>query len=293
MSDLTITVNYAEYVENYHGNLLLQSKYRVEDLVPELSPNASHDITTPYDDYEGVDANVALFGTGYMVDSFPSLYDMFGKFMAGYDIEVPWGRIFGRIVSSEEADRATAEEMEQADDDMVKGELMNYQVGMREINAVPTSSFVVGKSIFERNRLILMAKIGLEKKADLLWTVGGEFASSLNWAKKIITGYAEIMQDYYLGKVDLDGAHYDSLEKKALWPFYVFDFNRANIGAMQKAKAYKYMPERERSDVSKALLVLSYVATGASYGAQFGGGYGAVIGGIIGLFVGLAMVFLE
>ena len=293
MTDLTISVNYAGYVETAHNVLLTQTRHRVASLVPELDDGDSYALSTPYDDYTGVDANVALFGTGYLIDSFPSLYDMFGKFMAGFDIEVPWGRIFGRIVTREESDNAVAEEMKQADDDMVKGEMMEYQVGMRTINAVPTSSFVVGRSIFERNRLMLMARIGLEKKADLLWSVGKEFGSSLSWAKKIITGYAEIMQDYYLGKTDLDGAYYDAVEKKALWPFYVFDFERANIGAMQKAKVYKYMPDRERSDVSKGLLVASYVATGASYGAQFGGGYGAIIGGVIGLLLGLAMVFLE
>ena len=293
--ELTISVRYAPYVEEYHQSLLLQSKYWLEDLIPKLSsdnPDATHDIDTPYDNYEGLDVNQTVFGTGYLIENFPSLYDMFGKFMGGFDIEIPWGRIFGRIVTREEADRAVAEEMKQADDQMIKGEMAEYQTGMRSINAVVSSSFIMGKAVMERQRIFALARLSLEKKAELLSMVGTEFSSSLNWAKKIVTGYSELMQDYYLGKMDLDGANYDSSEKKSLWPFYIFDFYRANIGAMGKAKVSKYMPSRERSDVSKALMVASYTAQGAQIGGQIGGPYGAVIGGVIGLITGLAIVFL-
>ena len=292
--DVSITVNYAPYIDEPLGVLLTQSRHRTAQLIPELADGMSYDLTTPYDNYEGLDVNQAVFGAGYLIENFPSLYDMFGKFMAGFDVEVPWGRLFGRIVSREEVDNAVAEDIRQADDNMVKGEMAEYQTGMRSINAVVSSSFIMGKAAMERRRIFALARLSLEKKAELLSMVGTEFSSSLNWAKKIVTGYSELMQDYYLGKTDLDGANYDSSEKKSLWPFYVFDFHKANIGAMQSAKSFKYMPERERSrsDLSKWLLVASYTAQGAQIGGQIGGPWGAVIGALVGFSVGIAAVFI-
>ena len=284
--EISIAYTYAGYIQGPHKDFIATSRRRTEELIPE---GYEREWGTPWDNYYDLGVEQALFGTGYLIGNFPSLYDMFGKFMADFDLEVPWGKIFGRIVTREEADRVVAEEMEQFDDDMMQGIMASYQTSMRAINAVVTSSFIIGKSVMERNRLMQLAKLSLEKKADLLLTVGKDFGISLSWAKKVVTGYAEIMQDYYLGKMDLDGGKYDAIEKKYLWPFYVFDFHRANLAGMENAKAFKYMPERERSDVSKGLLVASYVAQGATYGAQIGGGYGALIGGVIGLLIGLAI----
>ena len=74
--------------------------------------------------------------------------------------------------------------------------------------------------------------------------------------------------------------------------FTVLDFERAALGALQGATFQKTMAPRERSLLSKGLLVASYTVTGAYIGSAFPG-VGTIIGGIVGFIVGLAIIFLE
>lgn len=281
--DITKTRRYAEYIEGHHGALL-----------DHVSTTKLAIFTiSPFADYVPVEIDAAYFGLGYLISSFPSLYDMFGKHMAGLDIESIWNSTFGKIVGEPSIDTAISENMKLVDDEMVRGELADFQVGMRNLNAVTTSSFVVGKAVVEDKRVKLFAKTSLEAKVELLPNMGSEYISHINWEKMTVTVYARAIKDYLMYKNLVDVANTTFASRDSLWPFTVLSFEGKVLGTMQSATSWKKTMDRERSLVSKTLLVLSYTATGAVIGGEIGGGYGAIIGAVIGIIVGIAIMLLE
>ena len=107
--DKQVTTRYAPYVERYHSSFLSTVQSKRNTILNN----------SPFADYIDIDVDNAFFGAGYLVSSFPSLYDMFGKFMAGLDIETLWGNLARDELNKSEADAAVAAEMknvnEQAD----------------------------------------------------------------------------------------------------------------------------------------------------------------------------------
>ena len=283
--DKQVTTRYAPYIEAHHSDFL--------NITTECR-EATID-NSPFTDYTGLDIDTAFFGMGYVLSNFPSLYDMFGKFMAGLDIENSWNSIMQSSIFCPQANTIVEERMKIVDDKIDTETLPNFMMQMRNINAVNSSSFIIGKAAIEDNRVKERARISLDVYMELINKAEERYIAFLNWLKKVITTYAEILKGYFQHKTDVDSANYTFAVRDKLWPFEVLDYERANIAAMQGTRAIdRRMAARERSMVSKVLLVAAYTVQGAYIGAQIGGGpVGAVIGGIIGFVVGIAMIFFE
>jgi hypothetical protein len=279
----TVIRRYADYVESKHSHFL-NSMYAKRQAVINNSP---------FVDYTDLEVSEAFFGIGYLISSFPSLYEMFGKHMAGLDIEGIWNSTFENVFSNPEINLNVSERMKLVDDELVKGELADYQVNMRNLNAVNTSSFVVGKAVNENKRLKVLAKISLEVKVDLLSVVGKDYASHLNWEKSTITVYAKVMKEYFVCALMAGEANYKFASRDALWPFTVLSYEGWGLGVIRGASWIARRPIRERSAVSKTLLVASYGVTGAMIGTEILPGWGTAIGAVVGLLVGLAAMLLE
>lgn len=281
--DTTKTKRYAPYIESKHTDFLAITAIRRDDIIDD----------SPFTNYDPVDVDIAFFGLGYIISSFPSLNNMFGKHMAGLDIEEVWTRAFDKLINEHEIDDAVVERMKLADDEMVKGELADFQVDMRNLNAVATSSFVLGKAVVEDKRVKTIAKISLDAKIDFFAIALDEHTSHLSWEKKTVTVYAEIMKSYFMFKPELDDVNTTFDSRDLLWPFTVLSFEGAALGTMQSIVSWrKTASPRKRSTLSTGLSVASYTVSGVMIGSYFGP-YGAVIGGVIGFVVGVGMMLLE
>ena len=62
--------------------------------------------------------------------------------------------------------------------------------------------------------------------------------------------------------------------------------------AISGARTSRTQTKKERSTVSKALLVASYTWQGAQLGAYFPP-YGAIIGAVVGFVIGMAVMLME
>lgn len=283
-TSITGFIRYAPYVEEHHAAFL--------DLTHAKALAILED--SPFDGYVPVEIDDAFFGIGYAISNFPSLYDMFGKFMAGFDVEILWGYIFEDSLNTPEINSATSAEMKLVDDNIVKDTLPDFQIMMRKINSVVSSSFVIGKSVIENTRVKALSKISAEAKFQMIPGVQEKFNASLNWGKKTVTTYAEAMKLYYMTKMHVDNSNYNFDAQNKLWPFTVLDFERAALGALQGTVNFqKVMEKRKRSTLSGGLLIASYAVTGAYVGYAIGNVVGAVVGAIIGAIIGLAVVLLE
>jgi hypothetical protein len=285
MSVFVEVVCYAPYVEAAHKNFIETSLLYRNKIIDD----------SPYDDYIPIDINEAFFGYGYLISSFPSLYDSFGKFMAGLDIESIWNTVFKKIFGESGINESVSEEMSFFDDRKFKDILSEIKIKMRDINAVISSTFVIGKAIAEDKRIKAFARISLEIKMGLLDVIEKEYANYLNWKKKLIIEYAKIMKSYFMTADRVTDINYHITSSDALWPFKVLSSEGKNIGALQRVSRLRTEEMvRRRSTLSKALSIAADMVTGASIGYVVSESpYGAIIGAVVGLIAGIARIFLE
>lgn len=254
-------IRYAPYIEARHSNFL-NTVYSARVRVINNSPFAA---------YTDIEVDNAFFGAGYTISSFPSLYDMYGKFMAGLDIEALWTQEYNDTINSPAVNNLVAAEGDLIDDEIATTSLPRLQTGMRDMNAVMSSSFVVGKSLIEDTRTKMVAKFSADLKYRLIPIAQERWNTHLNWNKLTVGTYAEIMKLYFSAKTDVDEINYAMAAKNTLWPFTVLDFERAAVGALQGATSSK----QDVAGASTASRVLSGALTGAAMGAQVGAAIGS------------------
>lgn len=269
-------VRYAPYIESKHESFLttLQT-YRVSAVS-----------TSPFDGYEDVEVDDAFFGVGFLLTSYPALYDMYGKFMAGLDIEVLYTQLFEDTINASVVNNLVAAEGALLDDEININSLPRLQTGMRDINSIMSSSFVIGKTLLEDTKTKAIGKFSAELKYRLLPMVQDRWAKHLEWNGNVVNVYAELLKFYYSAKIDINEMNYEYAEKIKLWPFTILEFERAGLGALQAA-------QNTKTDIPKPpamAKVLGGAMSGAAMGAMmtknpYGIAIGAAIGGLAGIFM--------
>jgi len=277
------TTRYAPYIEAKHDAML--------NVTASYSTTAL--LASPYSNYTDVEVDDALFGLGYLITSYPSLYDMFGKFMAGFDVETLWSSLFPTQMNKTELQDTIDAQMQLFDDALKVNEVPNLSTIARDTNSVQSSTFIIGKANIESYRTKTFCEVSADIKFAILTLINQKWTEYLNWSKEVIAYYAFNLKFYFLAQSGIDNANTTFDVRDKLWPFTVLDFERAALGALQGATYQKTMAPRERSLISKALLVMSYTVNGVYIGASIGGPPGAIIGGVIGFIVGIAMVLFE
>ena len=191
-------IRYAPYIESKHTSFLTALQgFRIA-----ATGNS------PYANYTDIEVEDAFFGVGYAISSFPSLYDMYGKFMAGLDIEVLYDQIFEDTVNSPVVSNLVAAEAALIDDEININSLPRFQTGMRDINSVMSSSFVIGKALIEDTRTKMVSKFSAELKYRLIPVVQDRWSKHLDWNKGVIGAYVELMKLYYSAKTDINEVNY-------------------------------------------------------------------------------------
>jgi len=269
--DTKVEVRYAEYIEGYHHMFL--------DAIHNFREEITGGLNNPWNflPYTNIICDDAFFGAGYLISSFPSLYDMFGKFMAGLDIEVLWSQVFEDTVNSPVVDTLVAAEAALMDADIEANILPRFQTGMRDMNSVMASTYIIGKAMIEDARVKARSKYQAELHYKLIPAAVERWKVHLDWNKNVTTVYAELMKFYFMARIDVDEANYSQIAKGNLWQFTCFEFERAALGAMQAAQNTRTGTAGE----SGVKGILSGALSGAGMGAV-GGPWGALAGGVLG-----------
>lgn len=284
--DTETTIRYADYVEAHHSTFLdnIQANVTIA-----LANN-------PFTGYVNVDYLTGFFGVGYTLSSFPSLYDMYGKFMAGLDVDSLYTQILADSINSPVINNLVSEHAIELEDDIIQNAYPRFVTGLRDINSVVSSSFIVGKAMIETARVKAISKYDAGLRYAMLPIASQRWSDHLKWNKDVVSIYAELMKFYFSSAMDLDDKNYSFATKEALWPFTVLEYQRAALGALQGAT-------NSKSDVAGASTTqkviggaLSGAAAGAMVGAAYGSavpGYGTLIGAGIGAVIGGASAFLS
>jgi len=278
------TFRFAPYIESRHESLLSSVVATRTDIITD----------SPYESYTDQDVNTAMFGVGYLIADFSSLYDMFGKFMSGLDLESLWDTAFSTQIEADEIDEVTTANLALLDENMLKTGITDFKLSARDTNSVACSSFTIGIANVERDKITQLANMSMEVKSRMFVLTTTFYNSLLNWQKSAIDLYAEIMKSYYLFAINVAETNTRFAFLDIIWPFTVLDFERAALASLvSKASFNKYTATRERSTLSKALLISSCTVQGAAIGSMCGGPYGTAIGAVVGFVVGVAIVMYE
>lgn len=277
-----MTIRYAPYIEEQHQDFL-RAIYSYRTAVADHSDS-------PYKNYNPIEIEDAFFGVGYTVSSFPSLYDMYGKFMAGLDVDTLYKAFFGDLMGASEFESATKAERALVDDELSTLPYPKFLCIMRDLNAVVTSSFIIGKIGIEKRRIKLLMTFSSSLKYKLLSLSTQKWTAYLNFKKTVLIDQAFLLKLYISTKMLIDEVNYNKILQHYLWPFTVLNYERSALAAMQSAKLLE--KHSERSDLSKGLLIASYTVQGAIIGSYFPS-YGTYIGAVVGFIVGVAIVLLE
>lgn len=287
-SDASGELRYAPYLESAHSAFL---NAKGSDYIGESVFGAIHDTLThnliggenPYGEYAAIDIDDGFFGTfegsTYNIGDFPSLFDMFGKFVAGLDVCDLWGRMYEDVVHGAEISDAVAAHSAQLQDDIDTTVMPKFLAGMRDINAVQSSAFVIGKSLIQSAHVRAVSEFQGKIRLSAIQLSSVLWSKHLDWNNQVVQLYGEFFKLYHAAKLDTDKVAMEFDVKDKLWDLGVLDHGRAALGAMAGAPATKDPAGESGSEGSKAL---GGAMAGASAGAMVGGPWGAVIGGVLG-----------
>ena len=268
----TYTMRYAAYIEDRHKVFLNDTYTYRQSIIPD----------NPYNDFTSVPVDAGFFGTGYILASFPSLFDLYGKFVAGLDIDALWEELLESSTESPAAANLVKAESALLDDELDTSLLPKFMTGMRDLNATMSSTFIVGKALLLDTNQKTVAKFSAELKWKLVGVAQDRYKAHLAWNMGVVNSYSNLFKTYFEVKEGITRLNYDLEAKDSLWPLTVMDYERANLGALQGAM--KQTSGESSSGGSFLGGALSGAAAGGMMLGPMGALGGAVLGGVASLF---------
>lgn len=269
--DSTNTVRYAPYIEAHHTTFLDVS----------AAAGTAARASNPYGSYSDINFDVAFFGVGQTLANFTSLFGLHKSLLLDLDTEALWVTILGNTQSNSAITDAVSAQAALIDDEIDTTVVPRFQAGMRDINSVISSSFVIGKSLIEDGRNKKVAEFAADLKYKMIPVAATRWNARLEWNKAVVSSYLQILNFAVNTQFGEDDRNFDFAARKALWPFTVLDYERANLGAMQGAISGK----NSVAGASQTQRAIGGAMSGAAMGMTLSGGnpLGAAAGGLLGL----------
>ena len=270
------TIRLAPYVEAAHIELLENYQtYRAWALIPDPVKGlynwdySGGMISDPFRDYVAMEVEDAFFGAGFSIASFPSLYTLYSDMMRTVDIDALFNEIFADTVNGTVVDNLVSTEASILSDDIEQVALPRFECGMRDINSVISSSFVIGRSLMEAARTKAISRFSADIKGRLLPLVTDRWKASLEWGRGVTEMYAQLLKFYLIAKIDVENQTFEVRAKHALWPFTILEYERSSVAVLVGTQNTK----TEVAGTSKLQSILGSVFSGlGAIGQLFGGG---------------------
>lgn len=286
------TIRYAPYLETAHSQLLNHEGSDTPIISFVDAFNAAVN-SSPYGGYEIIDIDEGFFGMRtddpsltYEIKNYPSLWDMFGKFLAGLDVHDLWGQIYSDVVNGSEIENAIAAQAVDVQDSIDTAIMPKFLAGMRDINSVMSSTFVIGKAIIQDAHVREINKFATQMRVHAIDVSADLWTKHLEWNRSVIDIYSKVFELYYKARIDMDRVNLEYQAKDEMWNVNLFENARAILGAMAGSAATT--SGNEPSQLQKSL---GGVMGGAAMGAMITPG-APMIGAGIGAVLGLASSFL-
>jgi len=252
--DSDVTIKYADYIQDAHKFLIQNEVYGGKKFVKEIldmdiygSPYYDYAQARPDDDparlFPYPDIDDAMFSVGYTITSFPSLWDMYGKFVAGLDIEVLYEQIYEDMVNDPAINAAIGAEATYLDDESNRTSIPKITAGMRDLNAVMSSSFIYAKALIESDKLKMISKFSAALKMRAMELAVQRWAKHLEWNHNTVEQYMRMQQLFWGLRQEWVDKVTEMAKKDKLWPFEVLDCQRIIIATLNGAQGAVQPPK--------------------------------------------------
>lgn len=263
-------VDYPAYMKTFHENVLGDGAVTdditaVMDAAIGSSPYAA---MTAYDPDAALTSLVAAPGT---------LQTLVNLLSAGTTLDT----LISDILDPTRIDDVVDEYAADFDARLTAETLPRFEAGMRNINAVVSSAFVLGRALIEENQDRQVAKFS----ADLHLKGASDDALKviqlkLEYQKSASQMIAEAYRIKIVAKKEEADINNEIDGKDALWDLEVFQFGANMLAAIGGGTAVN-------KGVSSTASMIGGAMSGAAAGAMVGGAPGAVVGGVLGAAAGL------
>jgi len=251
------TVRYAPYLEDHHQFMMTTTW---EWIWNALFPGGVY--YNPYDERDDIEVSDAFFGAGYTIASFPSMYDMYGKFLAGLDVEILFDEIFNDTMEGDAITAMIAAESTRLEDELENETLPRFETGLRDMNAVLSSAFIFGRGLLEAEKTKALSAYSAKVKYELYPIINDRWKAHLEWNKGVIDTYINVMKTYYGVELEADKYNVENYVERTKWGLELMQYYRAAVGTLTGAV-------NETSKTKKGGGWLGALLQGAGMGLMF------------------------
>ena len=262
------TIRYAPYLESAHKKALSELEPLVHSAIGQ----------SPFDSYEELSVREILLGEEYTLVDFPSLWDMYGKFLAGLDVEDLWSQMYTRVTRGPEIAAAVAAHSNMLQDDIDTRINPQWLAGMRDINAVHSSAFITGKAIIQDSKIKAVSKFASDIRIESFKVSANMWSKHLDWNLAVMATYQDMIKLYFITHMDMEELRLKFAAKHEMWDVNLMEHVRGMLGALGGGT-----PITDQNQPSQTQRALGGAFSGAAAGASIAGPWGAAVGGVLGL----------
>lgn len=267
-------VRYPDYMEEAHERYI----NAIEDLINDAlgsSPYANYESLLPEEGFFGVIPGD--YPNTWKPLNFPSLWDMYGKFIGDNDVHVLWAQHYEDVIHGAEIANAISAHADNLRAEADRSVYPRFNSGMRDINAVHSTAFIVGRGIIETEMVRQINEFGTKIRMNAIQLSAQMWKGHLEWSQNAISLYLDMFVKYYATRMDIDKAELEYADQDVQYDLNLWDHMRAALGAMSGAGSAS-----GGKKPSQAASALSGAMGGASMGFAMGGPWGAAAGAVIG-----------
>ena len=265
-------VEYPAYIEHFHENVLGDGHVGVETMTTAMMAAYG---ASPYVGVDAYDPDADLVD---MIAAPGVLQTAVTLLSAGTGLDA----LISSILDHTRIDTAVTEFAADLDASLVAEVLPRFQAGMRDINAVSSSAFVIGRALIEENQDRQVAKHSsiLHLKAfsdDAIAVIG----LKLQYQQSASMMLADVNRISIVAKKEEADINMRLDTADALWDLEVFQYG-ANL--LAGAGGGTANPNSNKPTMQQS--VMSGAMSGAAAGAMTGNPYGIAIGAVLGAAAG-------
>lgn len=296
-------IDFPAYMKAFHGAALDNNAIDTINVSLVDAMNYALDGNSPYAGFVTVDADDVLLGAGNTIGDFPAAFTYlttyttlnFDTLFKSYQNT---GALADYVVTKSIRLQALFDaESALLDDEINTSTLPQFKAGMRDINAVMSSAFIIGEANIWNTKTKALAKNDAiirweaEKLQSELVVKLDQLALQQTLAlfqikKDIATIGSDFARLYATMRTELDDWALENSAKDKLWDVKVFQYGGNFLGSIAGSAVSTDKGDSTKQKIAgTASMAVGGTAAGAYIGAQMGSG-GGPIGAVIGLVVG-------
>ena len=286
------STDYPAYMKEWHGRALDDNGVDTIDISLTSLLNTAI-VNSPYTGAFAYDPDAPIAAWEAAISGFDTI-------LAGINESADVLALYGDAVAGlqNELDLGVDSFADNLDDQLLTITYPRFEGGMRDINAVQSSAFVIGKSILEGFRNRDVAKYSTDLRLNAAIQITGHMVNLLTnkyaWEESYMKTVVESNRIKIVAKGEETGRDLEIDDLEARWGLDVYKYGSNLLASISGAAVQTGSggPSKTQSAVGGAM---AGAAGGAMIGASIGtagGPYGAAIGTVAGGVLGAAQAYL-